>query len=165
VGHTFHLGTRYSEPLNAVIALPDQNLSSPIQMGCHGIGVSRIIGAVAALLSDAKGLNWPRVIAPYEAIILTTPQTEEKDALEVYDAVYGERGGGNVDLVLDDRTRVSLGWKLKDADLIGYPVVVVLGRRWKERREVEVQCRRLGVKKDVGLSELRTEVLGLLGQL
>jgi prolyl-tRNA synthetase len=165
VGHTFHLGTRYSEPLNAVIALPDQNLSSPIQMGCHGIGVSRIIGAVAALLSDAKGLNWPRVIAPYEAIILNTPQTEEKDALEVYDAVYGERGGGNVDLVLDDRTRVSLGWKLKDADLIGYPVVVVLGRRWKERREVEVQCRRLGVKKDVGLSELRTEVLGLLGQL
>jgi prolyl-tRNA synthetase len=168
VAHTFHLSTRYSTPLNAVIALPDQNLSSPIQMGCHGIGVSRIIGAVASLLSDAKGLNWPKVIAPYEAIILTTPQMGEKDAVAVYDALLTgdeKRGGGDVDLVLDDRVGKSLGWKLRDADLIGYPVVIVMGRGWKEKKEVEVQCRRLGVKKDVGLDELRSEVLELLGQL
>ncbi|KAL1792055.1 hypothetical protein ACET3X_009806 [Alternaria dauci] len=137
VGHTFHLGTRYSKPLNAVVALPDQNLSSPIQMGCHGIGVSRIIGAVASLLSDAKGLNWPRAIAPYEAVILTSPQTEENDATEVYDTLYSESRNGNVDLVLDDRSGKSIGWKLKDADLIGYPVVIVLGRSWKDKREVE----------------------------
>jgi prolyl-tRNA synthetase len=165
VGHTFHLGTRYSKPLNAVVALPDQNLSSPIQMGCHGIGVSRIIGAVASLLSDTKGLNWPRAIAPYEAIVLTSPQTDESDSAEVYDALHGEAQNGGVDLVLDDRTGKSIGWKLKDADLIGYPVVVVLGRSWKDRREVEVQCRRLGFKKDVGLNDLRQEVLGLLEQL
>ncbi|KAI4687533.1 uncharacterized protein J4E88_003123 [Alternaria novae-zelandiae] len=165
VGHTFHLGTRYSKPLNAVVALPDQNLSSPIQMGCHGIGVSRIIGAVASLLSDPKGLNWPRAIAPYEAVILTSPKVDESDAAEVYDAIYGEGRNGDVDLVMDDRAVKSLGWKLKDAELIGYPVVVVLGRGWTDRREVEVQCRRLGFKKDVGLSELRQEVLGLLDQL
>jgi len=165
VGHTFHLGTRYSKPLNAVVALPDQNLSSPIQMGCHGIGVSRIIGAVASLLSDAKGLNWPRAIAPYEAIILTSPQTEDRDATEVYDALYGEVRNGDVDLVLDDRSGKSVGWKLKDADLIGYPVVIVLGRSWKDRREVEVQCRRLRFKKDVRLDDLKQEVLGLLEQL
>ncbi|CAG5156955.1 uncharacterized protein ALTATR162_LOCUS4748 [Alternaria atra] len=165
VGHTFHLGTRYSKPLNAVVALPDQNLSSPIQMGCHGIGVSRIIGAVASLLSDAKGLNWPRAIAPYETIILTSPQTDESDAAEVYDAISGDARHGDVDLVLDDRSGKSIGWKLKDADLIGYPVVVVLGRSWKDRKEVEVQCRRLGVKKDLGLGDLRQEVLRLLEQL
>ncbi|CAN9154828.1 unnamed protein product [Alternaria sp. RS040] len=165
VGHTFHLGTRYSKPLNAVVALPDQNLSSPIQMGCHGIGVSRIIGAVASLLSDAKGLNWPRAIAPYEAIVLTSPQTEDRDATEVYDALYGEVRNGGVDLVLDDRPGKSVGWKLKDADLIGYPVVIVLGRSWKDRREVEVQCRRLRFKKDIRLDDLRQEVLGLLEQL
>jgi prolyl-tRNA synthetase len=164
VGHTFHLGTRYSEPLNAVVALPDQNLSSPIQMGCHGIGVSRIIGAVASLLADDKGLNWPRVMAPYETIILSSPQTDEEDAVEVYDALSG-KGGEVVDLVLDDRVGKSLGWKLRDADLIGYPVVVVLGRGWKDRREVEVQCRRLGVKKEVGLEDLRSAVLELLEQL
>jgi prolyl-tRNA synthetase len=165
VGHTFHLGTRYSEPLNAVVALPDQNLSSPIQMGCHGIGVSRIIGAVASLLSDTKGLNWPRAIAPYEAIVLTSPKIDENDAAEVYDAMYGEGRNEEMDLVLDDRAAKSLGWKLKDAELIGYPVVVVLGRGWLDRREVEVQCRRLGFKKDVGLGELRQQVLGLLEQL
>jgi prolyl-tRNA synthetase len=164
VAHTFHLGTRYSLPLNAVIALPDQNLSSPIQMGCHGIGVSRILGAVASLLSDTKGLNWPRVIAPYETIILPSPQTEEKDAKAVYDELFSG-AKGKVDIVLDDRKEKSLGWKMKDADLIGYPVVVVLGRGWKERREVEVQCRRLGFRKDVGLGELKGEVLGLLEQL
>ncbi|KAF1944499.1 prolyl-tRNA synthetase [Clathrospora elynae] len=165
VGHTFHLGTRYSLPLNAVVALPDMNLKEPIHMGCHGIGVSRIIGAVASLLSNSKGLSWPRVIAPYEAIILTTPQVDDGEATEVYDALYGEARGGQVDLVLDDRVGKSLGWKLRDADLIGYPVIVVLGRGWKERREVEVQCRRLGMKKDIGLSELRREVLRLLEQL
>ncbi|CAE7010759.1 hypothetical protein PTT_15359 [Pyrenophora teres f. teres 0-1] len=164
VGHTFHLGTRYSVPLNAVIALPDQNLSSPTHMGCHGIGVSRIIGAVASLLSDARGLNWPRVIAPYEAIVLSDPKTEEKDTTEVYDALHGEGRNSDIDLVLDDRAGKSLGWKLKDADLIGYPVVVVMGRSWKDKR-VEIQCRRLGVKKDVELNELRTEVVALLEQL
>ncbi|KNG51351.1 prolyl-trna synthetase [Stemphylium lycopersici] len=165
VGHTFHLGGRYSEPLNAVVALPDQNFSSPIQMGCHGIGVSRIIGAVASLLSDAKGLNWPRAITPYEAIILSSPQTEEQDTAEVYDALCGEGIGGGMDVVLDDRNGRSLGWKLKDADLIGYPIVVVLGRGWKEKREAELQCRRLGVKKDVGVQHLKSEVQELLSQL
>lgn len=163
VGHTFHLGTRYSEPLNALVAAPDRPTKEPMQMGCHGIGVSRIIGAVASLLSDARGLNWPRVIAPYEAVILTQPQTTESEAAEVYDALAGE--GKDVDLVLDDRPIKSLGWKLRDADLIGYPVIVVLGRGWKERREVEVQCRRSGVKKDVALGQLRGEVSGLLEQL
>jgi prolyl-tRNA synthetase len=137
-------------------------------MGCHGIGVSRIIGAVASLLSEKKGLNWPRVIAPYEVIVLMGPQTEG-EAVDVYDALgkknEGENGGKEVDVVLDDRKEKSLGWKLKDADLIGYPVVVVLGRGWKERREVEVQCRRLGVRKDVRLGGLRGEVLALLERL
>ncbi|KAF1840987.1 prolyl-tRNA synthetase [Cucurbitaria berberidis CBS 394.84] len=173
VGHTFHLGTRYSEPLNAMIAVPDKSTKEAMQMGCHGIGVSRIIGAVASLLSDEKGLNWPRVIAPYEAVILTSPQTNEGEALDVYDALCGTQskaqgtvdGKAYVDLVLDDRPIKSLGWKLRDADLIGYPVIVVLGRGWKERKEVEVQCRRLGVKKEVGLGDLRSMVVEMLDQL
>ncbi len=65
---------------------------------------------------------------------------------------------------MTDQSRVW-GWKLKDADLIGYPVVIVLGRGWKERKEVEVQCRRLGVKKEIGLEQLKGKVEELLGQL
>ncbi|KAH8731158.1 prolyl-tRNA synthetase [Phaeosphaeriaceae sp. PMI808] len=160
VGHTFHLGTRYSEPLNALVALADGETREPMHMGCHGIGVSRLIGAIASLLSDGKGLHWPRVIAPYEVVMLVGAQVDEKEALDVYDVLYGK---GDIDLVLDDRESKSLGWKLKDADLVGYPVVVVVGKGWKAQK-VEVQCRRLGVKKDVGLGGLRGEVQALLEQ-
>ncbi|KAF2034889.1 prolyl-tRNA synthetase, partial [Setomelanomma holmii] len=162
VGHTFHLGTRYSEPLNALVALPDGKTRAFMQMGCHGIGVSRLIGAIASLLADSKGLNWPRVVAPWEAIVLTTPQVSEADEVGIYDVLRGEKE--DVDVVLDDRLK-SLGWKLKDADMIGYPVVVVLGRGWEAKREVEVQCRRLGVRRSVGVDQVRREVLGLLKQL
>lgn len=169
VGHTFHLGTRYSEPLNAYVSVPSESKDTkwaPMQMGCHGIGVSRLIAAIASLLSDSKGLQWPRVVAPFEVAILSTPQTNAAEAVEVYDTIAGEANRRDgVDAVLDDRPIKSLGWKLKDADLIGYPVVVVMGRGWKERAEVEVQCRRLGVKRDVALSELKAEVEGLLEQL
>jgi prolyl-tRNA synthetase len=172
VGHTFHLGTRYSAPLNAVVSLPDGKTRAPMQMGCHGIGVSRLIGAIASLMADSRGLNWPRVVAPWEVVVLTTPQTRENNGTEVYDVLRGVRGvegSGSeeveVDVVLDDRPIKSLGWKLKDADLIGYPVVVVLGRNWEAKREVEVQCRRLGVRKSVGVEEVRGEVVELLEQL
>ena len=173
VGHTFHLGTRYSEPLNAYISVPSNTKEKdtewvPMQMGCHGIGVSRLIGAIASLLADSKGLQWPRVVAPFEVAVLTGPNVTDAESVEVYDAIAGEngkKGGGEVDAVLDDRPVKSLGWKLKDADLIGYPVVVVMGRGWKDGRTLEVQCRRLGAKKDVPLSSVKEEVEGLLEQL
>ncbi|KAF3000112.1 hypothetical protein E8E13_003929 [Curvularia kusanoi] len=170
VAHTFHLGTRYSEPLNAFVSVPSSAKETewvPMQMGCHGIGVSRLIAAIASLLADSKGLQWPRAVAPFEAAILTGPAASEEESLEVYDllAGYAEKGSQMVDAVIDDRAGKSLGWKMKDADLIGYPVVVVMGRGWKVKRELEVQCRRLGVKKDVGLGELREEVEALLAQL
>lgn len=158
--HTFHLGTRYSEPLGALVAQPDGKTRDFVHMGCHGIGVSRIIGAVASLLKDEKGLNWPKVIAPYEVIILPSRQRKVNDAMEVYDTL-----GDDIDVVLDDRADKSLGWKLGDADLIGYPVIVVLGRAWEKNEEVEVQCRRLSVKKNVSIERLREEVQRLLEQL
>jgi len=85
----------------------------------------------------------------------------------VYDVLGSEesRGEGHVDVVLDDRLDKSLGWKLRDAEMIGYPVIVVVGRGWRERSEVEVQCRRLGVRKDVGLGEVRALVAELLARL
>ncbi|KAJ4353292.1 uncharacterized protein N0V89_005019 [Didymosphaeria variabile] len=158
VGHTFHLGTRYSDPLSALIAVPHSTQKEAIHMGCHGIGVSRLIGSMASLLSDSAGLNWPRAVAPFEAIVVTSPQITEEDSVGVYDQLQG------VDTVLDDRKGKELGWKLRDADLIGYPVIVVLGRAWKEGK-VEVQCRRLGVKKVVERGEMRQEVKRLLEQL
>ncbi|KAH7114400.1 hypothetical protein B0J11DRAFT_135706 [Dendryphion nanum] len=168
VGHTFHLGTRYSSPLDALVAIPEKKEKVAIDMGCHGIGVSRILGAIASLLADEQGLNWPRVIAPFEAIVVAAPELAAADAAEVYDTLSigkNNRNIAEIDTVVDDRPIKGLGWKLKDADLIGYPVVVILAKAWKQSRDVEVQCRRLGVKKVVPLGDLRTTVAELLKKL
>jgi prolyl-tRNA synthetase len=135
-------------------------------MGCHGIGVSRLIGAVAEILADSKGLNWPRVIAPYEVVVVPA-QGNESDAATVYDALMDDARGITtepVDTVLDDREH-PFPWKMRDADLIGYPVIVVVGRHWKQKRVCEVQCRRLAIKEDVQLDELSGFVRKLLSQL
>jgi prolyl-tRNA synthetase len=169
VAHTFHLGTRYSLPMNAVVAGPGENEKAHVQMGCHGIGVSRLVGAVASMLSDSRGLNWPRAIAPFEVVFVWTPEIEMKDVDKVYrrlDAAFNNTKGNRItDMVLDDRPDKSLAWKLRDADLIGYPVIVVMGRGWKANQQVEVQCRRLGFKEETGIDELGKQVNRLLNDL
>lgn len=168
LGHTFFLGTRYSEPFEAAVTLPSDQ-QALMQMGCHGIGVSRMIGAVAETLADEKGLNWPRVIAPYEVVVVPT-QGCEMDAIAIYDTLMNEPGNHDrssqnmPDLVLDDRSN-PFPWKMKDADLIGYPVIVVVGKSWKIEKMCEVQCRRLGVCENVPLELLSAFVHDLLVRL
>ena len=176
LGHTFHLGTRYSTPLEATfdahpsqkdpqripcqsVAKPDRD---PLQMGCHGIGVSRLIAAVADCLADDKGLNWPRIIAPFEAIIIPT-KGSESDAADVYDLLTSNNSQ-QIDTILDDRKK-DFGWKMQDADMIGYPIVIILGRGWKRDRQCEVQCRRLSIRELVPAYDLKAFVDGLLQQL
>ncbi|KAF7951933.1 hypothetical protein EAE96_007230 [Botrytis aclada] len=177
LGHTFHLGTRYSKPMEATVTVPSglvrENLEAeenepqqggndqirvPMEMGCHGIGVTRMIGAVAETLADGKGLNWPRVMAPFEIVVVPGKGLDE-DALQIFDTL----SAAAMDPVVDDR-EVSIGWKMKDADLIGYPVIVLLGRKWKEGL-CEVQCRRLDIKEDVRVEDLKDFVGMLLNQL
>ena len=158
LGHTFLLGTRYSTPLEATVKTKNAPHGVPMQMGCHGIGISRLIAAVADVLADEKGLNWPRVIAPFEAVIVPS-EGNESGALEVYDALTATGDpttGEAIDTLLDDRER-RLGWKLRDADMIGYPIVIVVGKYWA-RRNCEVQCRRLGLKHVVPVEDLRSFV-------
>ena len=186
IGHTFYLGTRYSRPLEATVAsdptfaalFPStppafiensaERLSDPpgrttLQMGCHGIGVSRLIAALADAKADAKGLNWPRVVAPFEVIVIPSEGLEQVGE-HVYDMLVDAAGkdkAHQLDTILDDREK-ELAWKFNDADLIGYPVIVVLGRAWKKVGKCEVQCRQLGVKEEVELWDLRRFVGGLL---
>ena len=155
LGHTFYLGKKYSKPLAAVVktkseeregsaakSITNAQEASPMEMGCHGIGVSRLIAGMANVLSDAVGLNWPRVIAPYEVVIIASSNVDEP-AARLWDQL-----SHTVDAILDDRER-SLVWKMKDADLIGYPVLVIFGRAWTKERKCEIQCRQLGIKENV----------------
>ncbi|KAI5819811.1 prolyl-tRNA synthetase [Pyronema omphalodes] len=159
LGHTFHLGTRYSLPLNATVANEDQKIV-PMEMGCHGIGVSRMIAAIAAGYRDSKGLQWPRVVAPFDAVVVSHPDLQS-DAEGIYDKL-SEAG---VETILDDRNVKDLMWKMKDADLVGYPVMVVLGTPWKKEKLVEVQARRKNFKVTVPLEEVNSTVKGLLADL
>ncbi|KAF7535413.1 hypothetical protein G7054_g5383 [Neopestalotiopsis clavispora] len=166
LGHTFHLGTRYSAPLDAKVRLRE-NVIVPIQMGCHGIGVSRIVGAVADHLADKKGLNWPRAIAPYEVVVIPGRNTKDEDGALVYDHLQKYNRNSDqqsIDTILDDRTE-SFGWKMNDADTVGYPVIVLLGRKWDSERVCEVQCRRLSIKEDVPFEQLPEFVNDVLAKL
>jgi prolyl-tRNA synthetase len=166
IGHTFHLGTRYSEVLDAKVAVDPGSKSKHemfMQMGCHGIGVSRLIAATASALSDNRGLNWPRVIAPFEVIVIPHQQTDVQACLGVYDQIL-EGEPVCQDVIVDDR---EIDWlsKLREADLVGYPVIIFLGKAWRERGDYEVQCRRLKVKQNVSRAELSGFVRDLLEKL
>lgn len=204
LGHTFHLGTRYSRPLKAKFAIDPSSKTEPpsasssndesllpiaahaayFEMGCHGIGVSRLIATIASVLSDSQGLNWPRCIAPFEVVIIPTQPHLIADAASIYDLLSFPPSPsppasspsssssspltiGSYDAIIDDRTGKDVGWKLKDADLIGYPIIIVLGKSWRNSggQILEVQCRRLGVNREVSVQELRDEVGGILAQL
>ncbi|KAK0666216.1 hypothetical protein QBC41DRAFT_326163 [Cercophora samala] len=156
LGHTFYLGTRYSQALGATIMVPNEERPNvPMQMGCYGIGISRIIGAVAELMVDEKGLNWPVAIAPYSCVIVIGAGVNEEDAVEIYHQINqgGQPHTKYLDVVVDDRQK-TLPWKLMDADLAGFPIIVTLGREWLSAKRLEVQCRRLGVKQTVEIAEL-----------
>lgn len=189
IGHTFHLGTRYSEPLGLAISpkpsqQPHQESNkpqslqqekNPLQMGCHGIGITRMIAAIASIFADSKGLNWPSVMAPFQVVVVAGKENEA-DAVMIYETLtrklsrpkeeplLGQTGTPLIDVIVDDREK-DFVWKMNDADLIGYPVIVLLGRSWAKERSCEVQCRRLNVKTHVRLDDLRTRVLELLDQL
>ena len=191
LGHTFHLGTRYSVPLQANVAseppaevckgkaktgsIERGSSEVPLQMGCHGIGVSRMIAAVADSLADERGLNWPLVMAPFEVVVIPMSGYED-DGADVLDLLVGAKSRltepgmadfyeNKVDAVLDDRDK-QLGWKLKDADLIGYPIIIVLGNAWRLEKRCEIQCRRLNsLRVSVSVTDLCSYVSRILTRL
>lgn len=176
VGHTFYLGDRYSAPLKLQVK-DAQDRTVNVQMGCHGIGLSRLIAALAAVKRDDKGLAWPAVVAPFCVVVIPGKGNERAaedvaSAIQTHLRLAGAEMGckGEMDVVLDDRDK-PIGWKFKDADLIGYPVVVVVGRTYQGTGKVEVQCRQLGVKEtlpsifDAEKKNAPAEIAGYLARL
>jgi prolyl-tRNA synthetase len=139
VGNIFKLGTRYSEPLEATY-LDEQGRAHPIWMGSYGIGPARIAAAAVEQYADEQGISWPRAIAPWdvEVVGLGRPGSEER---EVADRLYRELGEAGLDALYDDRD-AGPGEKFADAELVGCPLRVTVGRRTLASRELEVQVRR-----------------------
>ena len=110
-----------------------------IHMGCYGLGISRMIAAIAQQSHDAAGLIWPESVAPWRCIVL---QPKTGGGEDVYDAIASAIGSDNV--VFDDRLHVTIGAKLHDAKRIGYPWIAALGKKWETEGEVELVNRRSG---------------------
>lgn len=162
VGQVFKLGTKYSEALGCNFL--DQNgKSHPMVMGCYGIGVTRTVAASIEQNHDEDGIIWPINIAPYEAVIVPFNTKDEevmKAAKELYEALHTSRD----EIVLDDR-KGRAGPKFKDADLIGYPVRVTIGKKLKENGTVEIKIRRTGEVIEVPFAEAAEKVNSVLNNL
>jgi prolyl-tRNA synthetase len=141
LGHTYQLGTRYSKPLKATF-VDEDGTEQPYQMGCYGIGIDRIVAAAAEQFNDEAGLKWPKMLAPYDVVVIPT-NMDQPAVVEVAEGLYSELGERRVEVVLDDR-EVTAGVKFADADLIGYPVQAVVGKRGIEAGTVDLKARTTG---------------------
>jgi prolyl-tRNA synthetase len=139
VGNIFKLGTRYSEPLGATY-LDEDGAEKHIWMGSYGIGPARILAAAVEQYHDEAGISWPRAIAPFDVHLVTLGKPGE-DAREVADGLYRELQTLGLDVLYDDRTS-SAGEKFADAELLGCPLRLTVGKRSVESGEVEAQVRR-----------------------
>jgi prolyl-tRNA synthetase len=139
IGNIFKLGTRYSEPLGANY-LDESGHERPIWMGSYGIGPARIVAAAVEQFADEHGISWPRALAPFAVhlVALGKPGTPER---ETCDGIYEALRGGGLDVLYDDRD-AQPGEKFADAELLGCPLRLTVGRRSLESREIEVQLRR-----------------------
>lgn len=139
VGHIFYLGSKYSKAMNANF-LNEKGESLPIEMGCYGIGVSRTVQAIIEQCNDKDGIVWPLSVAPFHVhICLLDPQDSE--TVVFANSLYEELGAAGIECLLDDRDERP-GVKFKDADLLGMPLRLNIGKRGVTNNEVEMIVRK-----------------------
>ena len=160
VGQVFKLGTKYSEAMNAKF-LDNQGKAQPLIMGCYGIGVSRTLSAIVEQNNDENGIIWPKSVTPFDLHLITiNPKKEEQ--LELGDKLYSELQS-KYDVLYDDR-KERAGVKFNDADLIGLPIRIVVGKNASEGI-VEVKVRQTGESEEVHINELNNHIASLYENL
>ncbi|NBY32024.1 MAG: proline--tRNA ligase, partial [Actinobacteria bacterium] len=158
IGHIFALGRKYAENLDLTV-LDHEGKSRVVTMGSYGIGVSRAVAAIAEQTHDEIGLSWPIEIAPAQVHIVATGKDDQPFNVAEDLAKKIEASGRTV--MLDDRRDASPGVKFKDAELIGNPIILIVGKALIDGK-VELRIRKSGEKREVALESAVTEVLALL---
>ena len=161
VANIFKLGTRYSEPLGATY-LDRDGSEKAIVMGSYGIGPARIVAAAAEQFSDEDGLVWPAPIAPWQVHLVSLARAGE-DAAEVADRLYGELTGAGLEVVYDDRD-AGPGQKLTDAELLGCPLRIVVGRRGLADGIYEVSERSSGADHRIPVEDCPDAIIALAAE-
>jgi prolyl-tRNA synthetase len=154
VGHVFQLGAKYSEALDARYT-DETGTEHPMLMGCYGIGISRILAAVAEEFHDDAGLAWPEALAPYAVHVIAVPGRGEHatTVLATAEEIYERLQARGLSVLFDDRD-ASPGVKFADADLLGMPVQLVVGAKGLARGVVERKTRATGARDDVAIEEV-----------
>ena len=154
MGHIFQLGTKYAEALGLKV-LDEHGKLVTVTMGSYGVGVTRAVGAIAEDNLDELGLIWPRNVAPADVHVVATGKDEA--VFVKAEEIVRELEAAGVEVLFDDRRKVSPGVKFKDSELIGVPTILVVGKGLADGK-VELKDRRSGERRDVALAELVAEV-------
>ena len=139
VGHIFKLGKIYSEVMKANV-LNEKGKSVDLFMGCYGIGISRLVAAAIEQNYDKKGINWNEHIAPFEVNIIAVGYEKDRLIAKASNELYRDLSDMGYEVLLDDR-KDSYGIKIKDSELIGIPVNIIIGKSYKDKEEVELKYR------------------------
>jgi prolyl-tRNA synthetase len=162
VGHVFQLGTAYSAKMNCVY-LDEKGQPAPMQMGCYGIGVTRILGAAIEQNFDDKGIVWPDSIAPFELVLCPMGYDRSEPVKAETDRLYAELQAAGIDVIVDDRG-LRPGAMFADWELVGVPHRVVIGERGLKEGNLEYQGRRDTEASAIPAADMVSFVKGKLGQ-
>ena len=155
IGHIFELGRKYSQALGLTV-LDENGKARVVTMGSYGIGVSRVMAALAEANHDDKGLTWPAQIAPYHVQVLATGK--DQAVFDVAEQIASSLDADGVEVLYDDRRKVSAGVKFADAELLGLPYTLVVGRDLAKEGTVEIRDRRTGERRSVPADAAATEL-------
>ena len=161
VGQVFYLGTKYSVAMGATY-LDAEGRERPIEMGCYGIGISRLVAAAIEQNHDANGIIWPFSLAPFQVLLLPI-NYKDKAIREAADKLYQELQQNGVEVLLDDRDERP-GVKFKDADLVGIPLRVTLGAKGLEKGCIELRSRRDSKTEEIPVADSVTKIRAVLTQ-
>ncbi len=159
IGHVFQLGRKYAEALGLQV-LDENGKRVTVTMGSYGIGVTRIMAVIAEANNDDKGLIWPREVSPFGVHVIAA--TKEDEVYAASDALVAELDARGIDVLYDDRVKVSPGVKFGDAELIGVPVIVIVGKAVVDGN-VEYWDRRSNERTAVPLTEIAERVAAEVG--
>jgi prolyl-tRNA synthetase len=162
VGHVFYLGTKYSQAMNATF-LDTDGKPKLFEMGCYGIGITRLPAAAIEQNHDSRGIIWPDAIAPFEVVICPVGADRSPDVKAAAESLYAELTAAGVDVILDDRGERP-GAMFADWELIGVPHRVTIGDRGLKEGQVEYQHRRDSAATRVPVPEVAQLVAGKLGR-
>jgi prolyl-tRNA synthetase len=162
VGHVFQLGTSYSESMKATF-LDENGKPAPLQMGCYGIGVTRVLGAAIEQNFDDKGIIWPASIAPFEVVLCPMGMDRSEAVKAAAESLYAELAAAGVDVILDDRG-LRPGGMFADWELIGVPHRVVIGDRGLKEGNLEYQGRRDAEASAIPVAGMVDFIKGKLGK-